>query len=255
MCAYTLLGWVTEFGALGMVGMARTRARARARHAHEARTRACMRAAYIHTHTCICHRRMGKEEKKKKQKQKSTPLSRGKAKKTELLPEVQRSFSIVSLAVAWRYTVVYLLEMAGYTLSQVASLVGKKQKECAKWANRMWESGSLEDLERAGRPTVIAEADVKSVKRALSSSLPGASLKVVLKRLQDEGKISSNPHEDSYRRALQDSGWSHQKVHFVLPITHKAMDKRWSFAVKYRDTGLGNKAIFTDSKYFTGGDV
>ena len=31
------------------------------------------------------------------------------------------------------------------------------------------------------------------------------------------------------------------------------MDKRWAFAVKYRDTGLGNKAIFTDSKYFPGG--
>ena len=241
--------WCTGDGGNG--AHARAHARDMCARAH-ARTRGtCM------THTCICHRRMGKQEKgKKKQerRQESTPLSRNKAKKTVLLPPHERSFSIVSLgAIAWRYTVVYLLEMASYTLSQVASLVGKKQKECAKWTNRMWESGSLEDLQRTGRPTVIDEADVESVKRALSSSLPGTSLKVVLKRLQDEGKINSNPHEDSYRRALLDSGWSHQKVNCVLPLNHKTMDKRWAFAVKYRDTGLGNKAIFTDSKYFPGG--
>ena len=197
---------------------------------------------------------MGKTEKKKK-KEESTPLGRGKAQKTKLLPEMQRSFSIVSLSVAWRYTVVYLLEVASWTLKEVASLVGKKPMECAKWANRMWANGSLEDLERTGRPTVIAEADVESVKAAFTASLPGTSLKVIMKRLQDEGKISKDVKEETLRMALQHSGWSHQKVHFILPLHHETMDTRWAFAVKYRDTGLGKKAIFTDSKYFTGGDV
>ena len=34
-----------------------------------------------------------------------------------------------------------------------------------------------------------------------------------------------------------------------------SMDARWAFAHKYRDVGLGNCGIFTDSKYFVAGTV
>ena len=183
-----------------------------------------------------------------------SPVNRTPAVKTTLMAPEDREFSIASLTVAWRHTVVYLLEIASWDLPDVAKLVKKKASECAKWANRLWTTGSVDDMVRTGRPTAVTEADLEKVKAAFTTSLPGISLKVIVKRLQDEGKISKLS-EERYRIALKESGWSHQKVKFILPLNHKALDARWAFAVKYRDVGLGNKAIFTDSKYFTGGDI
>ena len=196
---------------------------------------------------------MGRQKKEKTHTGRANPLQGEKKKKSELLPVTERSFSILSIGVAWRYAVVYLLEVASWTLSEVVTFTGKKRKECAKWANRLWESGSVEDLVRSGRPSMVCDEDIELVKKEFIQSHPGTSLKVVLKRL--EGKLRSSAVEETFRAALKDSGWNHQKVKFILPLHHATMDKRWAFAVKYRNVGLGNKAIFTDSKYFHGGEI
>lgn len=196
---------------------------------------------------------MGKERKKKKDSR-AAPLNKSKKDMKELMKESDRSFSIHSIGVAWRYVVVYLLEAASWALSDVVAFAGKRRAECVKWANRFWETGSFDDLARSGRPNVVDDADIELVKKEFSQSLPGTSLKVILKRL--DGKLSNNSaSEDTFRTALKNSGWSHQKVNFILPLHHATMDKRWAFAVKYRNVGLGNKAIFTDSKYFHGGEI
>ena len=96
---------------------------------------------------------------------------------------------IASLTVAWRHTVVYLLEIASWDLPDVAKLVKKKASECAKWANRLWTTGSVDDMVRTGRPTAVTEADLEKVKAAFTTSLPGISLKVIVKRLQDEARL------------------------------------------------------------------
>lgn len=163
--------------------------------------------------------------------------------------------SISSVKQAWRYVVVFLLEVADYTLKEVSSVVGKKIMECAKWANRFWDTGSVEDAERSGRESKVDAKDLKAIKEEFSTSLPGISLKVVLKRLQESGKISKDVSEDSYRNALNNDGWGFQKVNHTLPLSDDHKDDRWAFAVKYRNVGLGKRAIFTDSKYFTGGQI
>ena len=198
---------------------------------------------------------MGKAQKEKRKQQKASPLQRAPATKAELLPPEDRVFSVASFGLAWRWTVVFLLEICSKTLKEVADLVKKRPMECAKWANRLWKDGSVEDLGRSGRVSEVSSADLEAIKAELARSLPGTSLKVVLKRLKDGGNFEGSLSEERYRVALNDSGWSHQKVVFVLPLNHATMDKRWAFAVKYRNVGLGNKAIFTDSKYFHGGEI
>ena len=174
---------------------------------------------------------------------------------TELTEPEARSMSISSVKQAWRYVVVFLLEVADYTLKEVSSVVGKKIMECAKWANRFWDTGSVEDAERSGRESKVDAKDLKAIKEEFSTSLPGISLKVVLKRLQESGKISKDVSEDSFRNALNNDGWGFQKVNHTLPLSDDHKDDRWAFAVKYRNVGLGYRAIFTDSKYFTGGQI
>ena len=149
-----------------------------------------------------------------------SPVNRTPAVKTTVMAPEDREFSIASLTVAWRHTVVYLLEIASWDLPDVAKLVKKKASECAKWANRLWTTGSVDDMVRTGRPTAVTEADLEKVKAAFTTSLPGLSLKVIVQRLQDEGKISKLS-EERYRIALKASGWSRQKVTSILPLYHQ----------------------------------
>lgn len=156
---------------------------------------------------------------------------------------------MVDMAIAWRWTVVFLLEVCAFSLDQVVRTVHKRASECIKWANRFWENGNVDDLHRSGRPAEISDGDVERVKKALSEAPPGTGLKVVLHNLGLTCTV------EAMRQQLGNHGWSFQKVKTRLPLGEETMEKRWAYAHKYRDVGLGNKAIFTDSKYFEAGTV
>ena len=175
--------------------------------------------------------------------------------KKVLHPPSKRKHSIVELASAWRITTVFLLEFSLFSLSEVASMVGKRASECVKWANRLWETGSVEDSKRVGRPASISKSDVVILQKALAAASPGTSMKVILHKLEQEGKISKDHSQERWRIALIESGWSFQKVEFKLPLCGEDRQDRLDFAHFYRDVGLGNCAIFTDSKYFVAGTL
>ena len=80
--------------------------------------RVCARVGYAQASVTQVSE-MGKQQQTKKKKQRASPLSRSKATKTELLSPEKRSHSISEIATAWRYVVVYLLEIASWTLGEV----------------------------------------------------------------------------------------------------------------------------------------
>ena len=197
---------------------------------------------------------MGKV-KKSKQKHRSGPLSQPASKKVELLPVSARTFSITDHLNAWRLLVVYLVEMCAYSALEASKVVKKRTSEVVKWCNRLWETGSVDDLEKSGRNGFISVTDVEAVKKGLATAAPGTSLKVVMHNLRAEKGIGDDYSVEAMRLKLKDSGWSFQAVKVGLPLSVDTMDARWAFAHKYRDVGLGKCAVFTDSKYFVAGTV
>ena len=87
---------------------------------------------------------------------------------------------MVDMAIAWRWTVVFLLEVCAFSLDQVVRTVHKRASECIKWANRFWENGNVDDLHRSGRPAEISDGDVERVKKALSEAPPRGTTAVHL---------------------------------------------------------------------------
>lgn len=170
--------------------------------------------------------------------------------KHELLPPRQRTHSISTWLNAWRTVAVFLVEICHFTALETSNLIGKRTSEIIKWCNRLWKDGSLDDLERSGRTGSISVTDVEKVKKGLAAAAPGTSLKVIMHDLKIDGCSV-----EGMRLALQKDGWSYQSVKVGLPLSVDSMDARWAFAHKYRDVGLGNCGIFTDSKYFVAGTV
>ena len=192
---------------------------------------------------------------KKSKHYKAGPYPQQASVKPKLEIASRRAFSILENAVAWRFVVVWLIEVSSFSVMEAAKMVNSRASEVIKWCNRFWKDGNVEDSERSGRPSKISEKDVTVVKEALAKAAPGTGLKVILQKLRQEKKIQTDFSEERMRGVLNNTGWSYQKVKVRLPLSVDHMDSRWAFGVKYRDVGLGNRAIFTDSKYFVGGTV
>ena len=87
---------------------------------------------------------------------------------------------------------------------------------------------------------------------ALAKATPGTGLKQVIAPLVKSKKIGAHS-TDAYASALERAGWQWQPISHVLPMDERIQSARWEFASRYRDVGLGKRAIFTDSKIFVGG--
>lgn len=202
----------------------------------------------------LCSSQMGKQRKNSNHKRPSPLTTSSKVSET-LLPTGRRLFNIAKSVIAWRFVVVWMVEVFKFSSAETAKKVGKRASEVIKWCNRFWTEGSFDDLVRSGRPKVISEADINEVKDFLTSAPPGTSIKVCMQKLRSEKKIGSDFTDEAMRLALGNSGWSFQRVKVRLPLSVDTMDKRWEFGVKYHGVGLGARAVFTDSKYFVAGSV
>ena len=197
-------------------------------------------------------------------KPKSTPKGPNVAKKpqakqakqpqAQLLPPVQRKYFAFHNSLALRFAMVVIVELGIMTVGALATKLHTKGSEVVKWCNRFWTTGSVADAPRSGRPKLITTSDLDRVKDALLAERAGAGLPLVLDRLRKDKKIA-DLGDETYRSALEKSGWEWAPVEKRLPLGVEHEAARWAFASKYRDVHLSDRCIFTDSKIFSGGDV
>ena len=161
---------------------------------------------------------------------------------------------------AWRlwrrWTSVFLMTHARHSAAEAAEAVGFARAEDAqKWADRFDETGDvLDDGARRGPPRKITPEQGQSIAEGLKAQKSGAGVKRVMRRLTKEGVLSEEPCTETGRRAARRSGVAYQ------PTTrnegaHPNAEARTAFARKMRHSALGKTGLFTDSKFFDGGDA